>query len=623
MKTADGYIVNQCLNGDWSAFGMLVDKYKASMYALAYQKLHDFNDAEDVTQEAFILAYRKLHTLKRYDNFFAWLYSITSNLCKKVLLKRAEDSEIEYVEDQSSETLNSLSMNAYREEEAYKSVHEALDSLPNIYQQVLMLYYLGGMCGEEMAQFLSISHDTVRQRLSRARAQLKEEVLAMMGAYFEQKKLQASFTFRIIEMVKRININPINVSKSLPWGISLATGIIFTILSFSPNIINLGKIGNFIYSALLTETKVLRIGEIPMDVIKISKIPFLSSQQGNENCGNQKMLTNQNAFFMAPQMQGDTWTKKADIPTPRNELTTCDSGNKIYAIGGSSNFGYTPATEEYDPETDEWIKKANMPTVRGGIVSCAVNGKIYVMGGYGQGQPIEFSIVEEYDPKSDKWERKADMPTGRQFFSTNAVNGRIYAIGGWRGGAAISVVEEYDPEKDIWTVKTSMPDTRFGFSASVVNGKIYVIGGYPIGGFPIGGGGDFLSTVEEYDPATDTWTKKADMSTARMWLSASAINDKIYVIGGWAGGPGLALSIVEEYDPAADKWTRKADALTPRQRFSSSAVNGKVYAIGGDGNGQLILPIEEYDTGFAGEGKNITPKKKLPMTWGKIKQKNI
>ena len=82
MRTEDGHIIHECLGGDTAAFGLLVDKYRASVYALAYSKLGNFHDAEDVTQEVFLKAYRKLRTLKRWDRFLSWLYAITSNLCK-------------------------------------------------------------------------------------------------------------------------------------------------------------------------------------------------------------------------------------------------------------------------------------------------------------------------------------------------------------------------------------------------------------------------------------------------------------------------------------------------------------------------------------------------------------
>ena len=53
MRTEDGYIIEKCLNGDPAAFGLLVDKYRSSVYALAYAKLGNFHDAEDVAQEVF------------------------------------------------------------------------------------------------------------------------------------------------------------------------------------------------------------------------------------------------------------------------------------------------------------------------------------------------------------------------------------------------------------------------------------------------------------------------------------------------------------------------------------------------------------------------------------------
>ena len=85
MRTEDGYIIYKCLNGDTGAFGLLVDKYKAGVYALAYSKLRNFHDAEDVAQEVFIRAYENLHKLRRWERFASWLYRITSSLCMRFL----------------------------------------------------------------------------------------------------------------------------------------------------------------------------------------------------------------------------------------------------------------------------------------------------------------------------------------------------------------------------------------------------------------------------------------------------------------------------------------------------------------------------------------------------------
>jgi N-acetylneuraminic acid mutarotase len=196
----------------------------------------------------------------------------------------------------------------------------------------------------------------------------------------------------------------------------------------------------------------------------------------------------------------------------------------------------------------------------------------------------------------DTWIRKADMPTGRCTFSTGVVNGRIYAIGGAKGrtevlrSVPLKIVEEYNPATDTWTRKTDMPTARSALSVSVVDGKIYAIGGAEGIGAP-------LQTVEEYNPATDMWTNNADMPTARFALSTSTVNGKIYAIGGSMGGF-RAVSIVEEYDPVTNIWARKADMPTARIHLSTSVVDGKIYAIGGTAGAPSyasLKTVEEYD----------------------------
>jgi RNA polymerase sigma-70 factor (ECF subfamily) len=71
MRTEDGYIIDKCLNGDAAAYGFLVDKYKESIYAFAYSRLKNAQDAEDVTQEVFLKAYQKLRTLRRWEKILA------------------------------------------------------------------------------------------------------------------------------------------------------------------------------------------------------------------------------------------------------------------------------------------------------------------------------------------------------------------------------------------------------------------------------------------------------------------------------------------------------------------------------------------------------------------------
>ena len=617
MRTEDGYLIHKCLNGEPEAFGFLVDKYKTSVYAFAYSQLWNFHDAEDITQEVFLQAFRKLHTLKHWDSFRAWLYVITSNLCKKFIRKNHPDGE--FFSAQDANPFDYYSMNSYQEKQIHELLHEALDPLPEMYRQVLTLYYIGGLSGKEIAQFLGTSPSTIRQRLSRARAKLKKEMLDMMSKTYEQHKLQPSFTFQIVEMVKQIKIQPAPRSTPLlPFGLSAATGIILTALMFSSHLISLTPLGALLGSPLPSETKVMETGELPVDVLEISEITFLSSEQGDDDGGVAKLPNPQNAFAppLAPQTEGGTWTQKADMPTPRGAHATCVFNGNIYVIGGADDGNNVVAkVEVYDPVTDTWTQKADMPTGRGGHAASIVNGKIYVIGGWDGGKKL--STIEEYNPKTDTWTRKTDMPTPRPYLGTCAVNGKIYAIGGWAGAnlPGLLTVEEYDLTADRWTRKADMPTGRVGLATAAVNGKIYAIGGTANWEK-----GPDLSVVEEYDPVTDTWTKKADMLFKRYRLSVAVVNGNIYAIGGFEdpGGPANFFHPPEVYDPATNTWTELTDMQVPRQFLSSSTVNGKIYAIGGWGEDNKALSlVEEYTP--EGWPFSVSPHGKLSTTWGEMK----
>lgn len=607
MRTDDGYIINKCINGEPEAFGLLIEKYKVGIYAFILAKIHNFHDAQDVAQDVFIRAYQNLGSLKDWDCFAGWLYRIASNLCKNKLKSESKRHDREVLEDYDESTLNEASIKSYHDDALYESIHESLDSLPETYQQVLTMYYMSGMNSLEIAKVLCISPANVRYRLSKAREQLREEILMMMRANFEQNKLPASFTIRVVELVKRIKINPISQPKNLPWGLSLTTGIIVIIFCINPYMTWFSQINPSMGSPMPAEIKTPKVGEIPIDILKTSQITVISKDMGKGNGDNSKQPDIYNTFFIA--QQGRTWTKKTDMPTARSCHTT-ELNGKIYAIGGTPDHVIDiPTVEEYNPKTDTWSKKPDMSTARKFLDVASVNGKIYAIGGFTQAGNPPLSIVEEYNPKSDIWSRKANMPTGRSGLSASVINDRIYVIGGWGGQGNVSTVEEYDPVQDKWARKSDMLTKRNGLSTSVVNGKIYAIGGFMDGGV--------TTAVEEYDVSKDTWQKRSDMPTARGALSTSVVNGKIYAFGGI---PDLnnVYSTVEIYDPTTDMWTKDDDMPTARGYFSTCVVDGKIYVIGGVTWGPAILStVEEYDTGY--NFKNVQSEGKEKVKWGQMK----
>ena len=145
------------------------------------------------------------------------------------------------------------------------------------------------------------------------------------------------------------------------------------------------------------------------------------------------------------------------------------------------------------------------------------------------------------------------------------------------------------PEKGAWEVREApMPSQRVEFTTSAVNGKIYAIGGVFWDQLPRNG--KVFRTVEEYDPVTNRWQHRTGMRIARTGLSSNVVDGKIYAIGGhvqlwwWR-------KHVEVYDPVSDTWETKADMQEVRPTFSSSVSDGRIYVMGGAEDGST----EEYN----------------------------
>jgi hypothetical protein len=242
-----------------------------------------------------------------------------------------------------------------------------------------------------------------------------------------------------------------------------------------------------------------------------------------------------------------------------------------------------------------WMRQADLLAGRWLLaVAAATDGTLYAIGG-GNVPGASTSAVEAYDTRAAAWRRVSPLPTRRIGLAAAADrDGRIFAFGGadhLTDGrvAGLSTVEAYDPAANTWTRRARMPTARFNLAATRGNdGRIYVVGGE--------NASKSLDTLEIYDPRSDSWTTGAPMPTPRLALAVVAGNDgRVYALGGTTRESPFFLDTVEAYDPRADRWTVLSPLPTPRYNLVAvTSRDGRIFAIGGY-NGDYLPTVEIYD----------------------------
>ena len=184
----DEALVARVQRGEVKAFDVLVERYKQRLYATVYHMTSNHEDANDLVQEAFIKAYKSLHSFKRQTSFYTWVYRIAVNRTINFLKRRKDrghfslndvDASIEtdpdYVELMSHVTpRREVGLNELQEK-----LNESMQKLSDEHRAVVIMHDVQGMTHADIAKVMNCSEGTVRSRLYYARQQLQ----GLLGDY--------------------------------------------------------------------------------------------------------------------------------------------------------------------------------------------------------------------------------------------------------------------------------------------------------------------------------------------------------------------------------------------------------------------------------------------------------
>ncbi len=182
-----------CQKGDMESYAKLVDRHQKKMLNIAYRMLGDYDEACDVTQEAFLAAYKSISKFKAEAKFSTWLYRIVVNYTKNRLKQRKrlvqhEGTSLDELVDGQGGRIVCLSTASdvdpaelLEQREREEHVQRCITTLDLEYREVLVMRDIQGFSYEEIRDILQIPDGTVKSRLSRARNALKDCLVEVIG----------------------------------------------------------------------------------------------------------------------------------------------------------------------------------------------------------------------------------------------------------------------------------------------------------------------------------------------------------------------------------------------------------------------------------------------------------
>lgn len=188
-QQTDRELVERVKQGDDAAFDLLVRKYQRKILAVISRYVHDWSEAEDVSQDAFLRAYRALKSFRGDSAFYTWMYKIATNTAKNHLVSRgrrppATDIAMEDAEHYESFVRFSDTASPEHEllrQEIEQTVFRTVQELPEDLRQAINLRESEGLSYEEIAQRMDCPIGTVRSRIFRAREAIDDNLRPLLS----------------------------------------------------------------------------------------------------------------------------------------------------------------------------------------------------------------------------------------------------------------------------------------------------------------------------------------------------------------------------------------------------------------------------------------------------------
>ncbi len=255
----DVELVSRSLAGDGAAFAQIVEAYQTLICSLTYCATGSFRQSEDLAQETFIIAWRELRQLREPAKLRSWLCRLARSVISRAVRQQkrepAQGAEpIESAEDAAAPAPNPSQAAINHEEEAI--LWRSLGGLPEIYREPLVLFYREEMSVANVAAELDLNEDAVKQRLSRGRKLLADEVTALVKGVLKRTKPGKAFTLAVMAALPGFTVSASAASVGISAGKSLAAAKAATLAGFAGTIFGplFGLLGGWLGARISIES---------------------------------------------------------------------------------------------------------------------------------------------------------------------------------------------------------------------------------------------------------------------------------------------------------------------------------------------------------------------------------
>jgi len=178
-ELTDTEIIKRILQGEQAIFAILVERYQQYVFTLVLRFTDNREDAEEISQDIFVKAYRSLADFRGESKFSTWLYTVVRTSCitflrKKKLDTTSIDNERTFLQLENKES--AFKANVIEQKSRHAMVNEAIRLLSPDDSQLITLFYKGEQSLDEIGKIMGLEPNTVKVKLHRARGRLKEKM---------------------------------------------------------------------------------------------------------------------------------------------------------------------------------------------------------------------------------------------------------------------------------------------------------------------------------------------------------------------------------------------------------------------------------------------------------------